>query len=179
MGVDFQAIFTHSYKLSEIIKLPAILNENKTLQQINDNTTDKWRWVDTDLELVFNRELFIDLVGPNDLDITFGKNLCVLYPGYRWKQFITNEHIQFKLRRICYELSHLFETPLYVPEIYECDGFVMDGKTMVDVKSYMYRRLGPPSPSIDVIIEKENEFEEFHGYEHGYLIDDFRDFKKG
>ncbi|WP_162036860.1 hypothetical protein [Chengkuizengella sediminis] len=50
---------------------------------------------------------------------------------------------------------------------------------MEDVKSYIYEIHGSPSPSIDAIIEKENEFEEFHGYEHGYLIDDFSDFKKG
>ncbi|NDI35479.1 hypothetical protein [Chengkuizengella sediminis] len=58
MGVNFQAIFKHSYKLNEIKKLLAILNENKTLQQLTDNTTDKWCWLDADLELEFEKHQY-------------------------------------------------------------------------------------------------------------------------
>ncbi|MFS1511740.1 hypothetical protein VQL36_04785 [Chengkuizengella sp. SCS-71B] len=181
MGVNFNAMFTHSYNFNEIKAIPDTINNNGQMVYLNnivyENSHSKWELPEAYSELDFNIGGFVTVIGPNFLELTFGQYLCSLHHVIRWSTFISNKEAQMWLRNICYELSSVLGNPMYIPDNYDdCLTFVLEEGNHQDVNRFLQKNFGSPNKTIESLNEK-NEDLGFNGYQ-GYYIDTFADLKK-
>ncbi|TMV50633.1 hypothetical protein FE783_08030 [Paenibacillus mesophilus] len=174
MGVNFSAILEHSLNIIGLMGLPNMLNSDRSFEDLRGLTNNgEWQWLhDADTILHYEIHGFITLTGPSNLKIIFGKYLCELYHVSRWDDFTENQEIQLWLRRVCLSFSPLLNNPIYVPQIYDCDVFVLDGNTMSDVKEFLYNTFGESALLISDI--KRIQVNQYNGYS-GYYLDKFDD----
>ncbi|MFD2670645.1 hypothetical protein [Marinicrinis sediminis] len=173
LGVNFTAMFGYSEKTFEdMYELHERLREQFPIHLFvnKDHNEEDWNWVgslqDLKHDYMFDSALTLD--GPYGLKIVVGKHLCELWHVSRWHHFQFELETRIFLRRVCLHLSDFFGTPLYIPEIHDCVGYLFDGCTMEQLKSDLFDKFGP-AQHVNLI-----EQTSLHDYNH-YFYDDFKD----
>ncbi|MCL6602995.1 MAG: hypothetical protein K6T94_08995 [Paenibacillus sp.] len=193
MGVDFSAIFQHSFNLSSIEhfkdelikgeKFPRVVQCISEVNQHNPHLVRPWslsreRIIESHNYGPFDPEHFsddeyIEVGGSGGFNFTFNKNICEFSPCFRWYSFIESKELQSEIRTICKEISNYFgyNFAIYMGDNYCASDYVFEGRDMEYYKADLIRRFGKSKNSINKLIQRSSD-----GWRsEGYFIDYFSD----
>jgi hypothetical protein len=193
VGVDFSAMFQHSFDLRSIeqfkeelikgTKFPKVVRCISEVNQHNLHLVRPWslcreRIIESRNYGPFDPDRFaddeyIEINGPGGFSFTFNKNICEFRPCFRWYSFIENKELQFEIRTICKEISNYFgyNFAIYMGDNYCASDYVFEGRDIEYYKAALMRRFGKSKNTISELIQRFSE-----GWKsEGYFIDTFSD----
>ncbi|WP_143191751.1 hypothetical protein [Paenibacillus sp. P46E] len=169
MGVDFTAIF--EYQNVEFNKFFIDIQNRDIFTCFHEYIEDKKANVShSGWSVDSNFSKYFEIHCPG-MHIIFNKSgLCCIFGGPRWDYFLTNESERNRVSGACMEVAKHFLTNeiIYLPDHYGLDYIYSDHNWDALTKS-LYRRLGKPRESIELIYK---EYEDSIDTD-GYYIDKF------
>jgi len=177
MGVNFTALFDYSSNKQVLKYLTMMLNDKTNFENhFSDVKSNNEIEHETRIGIenrVFARRIedefdeigYVNISGPEGLELYIGKHLCELTSPIRWNTFLSDQLTQEKLRRISLELSKIFGYPIYAPDSFCLDSYLFDGNKIDKVNDYLIEKYGPPSSSLNEMLDdyiKNNEHRTYY-----------------
>lgn len=187
MGMDFTAYFSHDLSTEQIKEICHRINSERGLFPIIHNFVDElllYYPEDRDKVWSFDPDGIggtNEIYGPCGFSFTFSDKVCYFHHYIRWGAFLTDEVIQYKLRKVCYELRKLLNSSfvIYVPDSAVKESVILDfiwddqNKDLNYIKNWLLINCGSPKENIKDIYKVYDEFWD----SEGYYIDSFIDFE--
>ncbi|MFS0837393.1 hypothetical protein [Paenibacillus sp. 1P03SA] len=155
MGDNFTAIFENKKNTNDFFSLPETIKTSNEFYSLRELTCCKdWKWMCEEDEVNNEMNVFgcVTMIGPCDIDITFGLQLIEVSHNTRWKEFIECEPMRLWLRQLCFSLSPVFGFPIYTSEYTQSTDFVIEGKNYNELLTHLTNNYG----SIGTHISKDN-----------------------
>lgn len=197
MGVDFSAVFQHSFDFTsiehfkvELVKEVRFPHMTRCIKEVNEHNPHlKRQWSLTRERIiesyrsdpfdpvVIGDEEYIQVDGPGGFSFIFNRFICEFSPCFRWYSFIENPELQLEIRNICKEIADYFgyHFAIYMGDNYCALDYVFEGRDMDYYKTALKRRFGPSKTTINELIEKSES-----GWKSkGYFVDYFKEKGRG
>ena len=172
MGVNFNALFSHTFDDSTILSVPDLLNNDQKLadkvkrHEFYIREIKPWYW-DIDWSDISNEAShslqaqdvwdsyrnYLEVRHGTYWSIRFSRRICLVSYPKQWYEFLMNNSSQTGFREFCRELARIFNSPraLYLPDSaystanirYKSD-YEFESTTLEQLEGYAVRNFGLP-----------------------------------